>query len=93
MSQKERRRYGLQLAGVLRHLLLGTCIIMADYSLFWLMDLVQHHLRGEIVARGGQHSLRWDSTLRCFAGRGFGVLGAPFPRAELLAPQRQWSWA
>ncbi|NXX40510.1 DCST2 protein, partial [Tricholaema leucomelas] len=51
MSQKERRLYGLQLVGVLRHLLLGACIVMADYSLFWLMDLVQHHLRGEIVAR------------------------------------------
>ncbi|NXP72659.1 DCST2 protein, partial [Ramphastos sulfuratus] len=51
MSRKERHLYGLQLVGILRHLLLGVCVIMADYSLFWLMDLVQHHLRGEIVAR------------------------------------------
>ncbi|NXG45586.1 DCST2 protein, partial [Psilopogon haemacephalus] len=51
MSRNEQRLYGLQLVGVLRHLLLGVCIVMADYSLFWLLDLVQHHLRGEIVAR------------------------------------------
>ncbi|XP_068024942.1 DC-STAMP domain-containing protein 2 [Melanerpes formicivorus] len=51
MTQRERRLYGLQLVGVLRHLLLGVCVVMADYSLFWLLDLVQHHLQGEIVAR------------------------------------------
>ncbi|XP_071583272.1 DC-STAMP domain-containing protein 2 isoform X2 [Heliangelus exortis] len=51
LSRQEQRRYGLQLVGVLRHMLLGICIILADYSLFWLLDLVQHHLQGEIVAR------------------------------------------
>ncbi|NXN13169.1 DCST2 protein, partial [Indicator maculatus] len=51
MTQRERSLYGLQLVGILRHLLLGVCIVMADYSLFWLLDLVQHHLQGEIVAR------------------------------------------
>ncbi|KAM9368389.1 DC-STAMP domain-containing protein 2 [Phaethornis superciliosus] len=51
LSRQEQRRYGLQLVGVLRHMLLGLCIILADYSLFWLLDLVQHHLQGEIVAR------------------------------------------
>ncbi|NWX52272.1 DCST2 protein, partial [Steatornis caripensis] len=51
LSWKEQRRYGLQLVGVLRHALLGFSIILADYSLFWLLDLVQHQLRVEIVAR------------------------------------------
>ncbi|XP_074784873.1 DC-STAMP domain-containing protein 2 [Athene noctua] len=51
LSRKERRRYGLQLVGVLRHVLLGLSIILADYSLFWLLDLVRHQLQGEIVAR------------------------------------------
>ncbi|KAM9623366.1 LOW QUALITY PROTEIN: DC-STAMP domain-containing protein 2 [Morphnus guianensis] len=51
LSRQERRRYGLQLVGVLRHMLLGLSIVLADYSLFWLLDLVQHQLRGEIVAR------------------------------------------
>ncbi|XP_009953930.1 PREDICTED: DC-STAMP domain-containing protein 2, partial [Leptosomus discolor] len=51
LSRQERRRYGLQLVGVLRHVLLGLSIILGDYSLFWVLDLVQHHLQGEIVAR------------------------------------------
>ncbi|NXW10845.1 DCST2 protein, partial [Fregetta grallaria] len=51
LSRQERRQYGLQLVGVLRHVLLGLSIILADYSLFWLLDLVRHQLRGEIVAR------------------------------------------
>ncbi|NXS74997.1 DCST2 protein, partial [Pandion haliaetus] len=51
LSRQERRRYGLQLVGVLRHVLLGLSIVLADYSLFWLLDLVRHQLRGEIVAR------------------------------------------
>ncbi|KAM6229383.1 DC-STAMP domain-containing protein 2 [Spheniscus humboldti] len=51
LSRQEWHRYGLQLVGVLRHMLLGLSIILADYSLFWLLDLVRHQLRGEIVAR------------------------------------------
>ncbi|NXT51188.1 DCST2 protein, partial [Pluvianellus socialis] len=51
LSLKERRRYGLQLVGVLRHVLLGVTIVLADYSLFWLLDLVRHQMQGEIVAR------------------------------------------
>ncbi|NWH52771.1 DCST2 protein, partial [Fregata magnificens] len=51
LSRQERRRYGLQLVGVLRHVLLGLSIVLADYSLFWLLDLVRHQLRGEIIAR------------------------------------------
>ncbi|KAM6294190.1 DC-STAMP domain-containing protein 2 [Aegotheles albertisi] len=51
LSRQEWRRYGLELVGVLRHIVLGLSIILADHSLFWLLDLVQHHLQGEIVAR------------------------------------------
>ncbi|XP_061333920.1 DC-STAMP domain-containing protein 2 isoform X1 [Pezoporus flaviventris] len=51
LSRKEHRQYGLQLVGFLRHMLLGFCIILADYSLFWLLDLIRHQLQGEIVAR------------------------------------------
>ncbi|XP_075301132.1 LOW QUALITY PROTEIN: DC-STAMP domain-containing protein 2 [Opisthocomus hoazin] len=51
LSRPERLRYGLQLVGVLRHVVLGVCIILADYSLFWLLDLIRNQLQGEIVAR------------------------------------------
>lgn len=55
LSRQEQRRYGLQLVGVLRHVLLGLSVILADYSLFWLLDLVRHQLQGEIVARGERY--------------------------------------
>ncbi|NXN57903.1 DCST2 protein, partial [Rynchops niger] len=51
LSYKECRRYGLQLVAVLRHVLLGVSVILADYSLFWLLDLIRHLMQGEIVAR------------------------------------------
>ncbi|XP_031949599.1 DC-STAMP domain-containing protein 2 [Corvus moneduloides] len=51
LSKKERRQYGLQLFGFLRHVLLGLSIILADYSIFWLLDLFRHHLSTDIIAR------------------------------------------
>ncbi|KFO77961.1 DC-STAMP domain-containing protein 2, partial [Cuculus canorus] len=51
LSRQEQRRYGLQLVWVLRHMVLGFSVILADYSLFWLLDLIRHQLKGEIVAR------------------------------------------
>ncbi|NXA22128.1 DCST2 protein, partial [Ibidorhyncha struthersii] len=51
LSRQEQRRYGLQLVGVLRHVLLGVSVILADYSLFWLLDLIRHQMQAEIVAR------------------------------------------
>ncbi|KAF4802334.1 DC-STAMP domain-containing protein 2-like protein [Turdus rufiventris] len=51
LSKKERRQYGLQLFGFLRHVLLGLSIMLADYSIFWLLDLFRHQLSAEIIAR------------------------------------------
>ncbi|KAM6226065.1 DC-STAMP domain-containing protein 2, partial [Porphyrio hochstetteri] len=51
LTQREQRRYLFQLVGMVRHILLGFSIILADYSLFWLLDLIRHLLQGEIVAR------------------------------------------
>ncbi|NXU33874.1 DCST2 protein, partial [Drymodes brunneopygia] len=51
LSKKERRQYGLQLFGFLRHVLLGLSIILADYSVFWLLDLFRHQLSADIIAR------------------------------------------
>ncbi|NXC04068.1 DCST2 protein, partial [Orthonyx spaldingii] len=51
LSKRERRQYGLQLFGFLRHMLLGLSIILADYSIFWLLDLFRHQLSADIIAR------------------------------------------
>lgn len=61
LSKTERRQYGLQLFGFLRHVLLGFSILLADYSIFWLLDLFRHQLSAEIIARGEQHPwvLHW----------------------------------
>ncbi|XP_031462296.1 DC-STAMP domain-containing protein 2 [Phasianus colchicus] len=51
LARLERQRYGLELTGFLRYVLLGLSLVLADYSLFWLLDLVRHQMQGEIVAR------------------------------------------
>ncbi|XP_005429919.1 DC-STAMP domain-containing protein 2 [Geospiza fortis] len=51
LSKTERSQYGIQLFGFLRHTLLGFSIILADYSIFWLLDLFRHQLSAEIIAR------------------------------------------
>ncbi|NWH40280.1 DCST2 protein, partial [Chloropsis hardwickii] len=51
LSKRERRQYGVQLFRFLRHMLLGLSILLADYSIFWLLDLFRHQLSAEIVAR------------------------------------------
>ncbi|NWI86191.1 DCST2 protein, partial [Pitta sordida] len=51
LSKKERQQYGIQVMGFLRHVLLGLSIILADYGIFWLLDLFRHQLSGEVIAR------------------------------------------
>ncbi|XP_063276610.1 DC-STAMP domain-containing protein 2 [Prinia subflava] len=51
LSKMERQQYGLQLFAFLRHVLLGFSILLADYSIFWLLDLFRHQLSAEIIAR------------------------------------------
>ncbi|XP_037739376.2 DC-STAMP domain-containing protein 2 [Chelonia mydas] len=51
LSRRERFGYSLALVGVLRHVLLGLALILLDYGVFWLLDLVRYQLHGEIVAR------------------------------------------
>ncbi|XP_039558050.1 DC-STAMP domain-containing protein 2 [Passer montanus] len=51
LSKAERQQYGLQLFSFLRHTLLGFSILLADYTIFWLLGLFRHQLSAEIVAR------------------------------------------
>ncbi|XP_019412398.1 PREDICTED: LOW QUALITY PROTEIN: DC-STAMP domain-containing protein 2 [Crocodylus porosus] len=51
LSRRERRGYGLALIRVLRHVLLGLSLILLDYGVFWLLDLLRHQLQGEVIAR------------------------------------------
>ncbi|KAJ7307337.1 hypothetical protein JRQ81_009347 [Phrynocephalus forsythii] len=51
LPRKEQLRYALALISICRQLILVTLLIVADFSVFWLLDLVRYHLHGEIVAR------------------------------------------
>lgn len=76
MSKRERTQYGLQLFGFLRHVLLGFSILLADYSIFWLLDLFRHQLSAEIVARGERHPRvpRWLGGQGCGTAPGLSRL-------------------
>lgn len=37
---------------VLRHLVMGGLLVALDFLVFWMLDQVQHQVKGDIVARG-----------------------------------------
>ncbi|NXP51917.1 DCST2 protein, partial [Heliornis fulica] len=51
MSKKEQQEYLLQLVKILRHILVGMCLILADYGLYWLCRFIWHQMRAEIIVR------------------------------------------
>ncbi|XP_066467183.1 DC-STAMP domain-containing protein 2 [Tiliqua scincoides] len=51
LPRKEQLRYALAIVSICRQIILVTLLILADYSVFWLFDLVRYHLHGEVVAR------------------------------------------
>lgn len=52
LPRKEQIAYALALARICRQFILVILLIVADFSVYWLFDLVRYHLVGEIVARG-----------------------------------------
>ncbi|XP_061462745.1 DC-STAMP domain-containing protein 2 [Rhineura floridana] len=51
LPYKEQLQYALAIVSIFRQLILVVLLIVADYSVFWLFDLVRYQLHGEIVAR------------------------------------------
>ncbi|XP_013927328.1 PREDICTED: DC-STAMP domain-containing protein 2 [Thamnophis sirtalis] len=51
LPRKEQIAYALALARICRQFILVILLIVADFSVYWLLDLVRYHLVGEIVAR------------------------------------------
>lgn len=52
LPRKEQIAYALALARICRQFILVILLIVADFSVYWLFDLVRYHLVGEITARG-----------------------------------------
>ncbi|XP_041037720.1 DC-STAMP domain-containing protein 2-like [Carcharodon carcharias] len=51
MTVSEKRRYILGFSTVLRQSLAVVIVILLDYTIFWVLDMVSYHLQVEIVAR------------------------------------------
>ncbi|XP_007436353.1 DC-STAMP domain-containing protein 2 [Python bivittatus] len=51
LPRREQIAYALSLISICRQFILVILLIVADFSVYWLFDLVRYHLVGEIVAR------------------------------------------
>ncbi|XP_030043851.1 DC-STAMP domain-containing protein 2 [Microcaecilia unicolor] len=51
MSQSESRGYTFSMVNVFRHFLLIVFLILMDYVIFWILDMIRYLLHGEIIAR------------------------------------------
>ncbi|KAK9391075.1 DC-STAMP domain-containing protein 2 [Crotalus adamanteus] len=51
LPRKEQIAYALALVSICRQFILVILLILADFFVYWLFDLVRYHLVGEIVAR------------------------------------------
>ncbi|KAM6994692.1 LOW QUALITY PROTEIN: DC-STAMP domain-containing protein 2 [Tautogolabrus adspersus] len=51
LSGREWRAVLLGVVSVLRHLVMGGLLVVLDFLVFWMLDQVQHQVRGDVVAR------------------------------------------
>ncbi|XP_029436271.1 DC-STAMP domain-containing protein 2 [Rhinatrema bivittatum] len=51
MSRKELMSYTFTIFNVFRHFLLILLLILMDYIIFWILDMVRYFMQGEIIAR------------------------------------------
>ncbi|MGH0186234.1 UNVERIFIED_CONTAM: hypothetical protein FKN15_020603 [Acipenser sinensis] len=51
MTGRERRTYIWNIANVFRHMLICSLVVVIDYIIFWIFDMVRYYLQGEIIAR------------------------------------------
>ncbi|TMS01142.1 DC-STAMP domain-containing protein 2 [Larimichthys crocea] len=51
LTGRERRAVLVGVVSVLRHLVMGGLLVALDFLVFWMLDQVQHQVKGDIVAR------------------------------------------
>ncbi|XP_054869844.1 DC-STAMP domain-containing protein 2 [Amphiprion ocellaris] len=51
LTARERRTVLVGVSSVLRHLLIGCLLVGLDFLVFWILDQVNHQVKGDIVAR------------------------------------------
>nr|XP_033496869.1 DC-STAMP domain-containing protein 2 [Epinephelus lanceolatus] len=51
LTARERRVVLVGVASVFRHLVMGGLLVALDFLVFWMLDQVQHQVKGDVVAR------------------------------------------
>ncbi|XP_039602796.1 DC-STAMP domain-containing protein 2 [Polypterus senegalus] len=51
MSDAEWKTYHWNIVNVFRHMLIVLLLVLIDYIVFWIFDMVRYFLQGEIIAR------------------------------------------
>ncbi|XP_067832167.1 LOW QUALITY PROTEIN: DC-STAMP domain-containing protein 2 [Heptranchias perlo] len=51
LTASEKKRYIIGFATVLRQSISNLVIILLDYAIYWILDMVSYHLQSEIIAR------------------------------------------
>ncbi|XP_041094908.1 DC-STAMP domain-containing protein 2 [Polyodon spathula] len=51
MTGREKRTYIWNITNVFRHMLICSLVVVIDYIIFWIFDMVRYYLQGEIIAR------------------------------------------
>nr|XP_014347569.1 PREDICTED: DC-STAMP domain-containing protein 2 [Latimeria chalumnae] len=51
MTLKEKHEYTWNITNVIRHSLVVTFILVVDYIVFWVLDMIRYYLHGEVIAR------------------------------------------
>ncbi|XP_068999884.1 DC-STAMP domain-containing protein 2 isoform X2 [Embiotoca jacksoni] len=50
-TDRERRAVFVGVVSVLRHLVIGSLLVALDFLVFWILDQVNHQVKGDIVAK------------------------------------------
>ncbi|XP_049903847.1 DC-STAMP domain-containing protein 2 [Epinephelus moara] len=51
LTAREQRAVLVGVASVFRHLVMGGLLVALDFLVFWMLDQVQHQVKGDVVAR------------------------------------------
>ncbi|XP_040264754.1 DC-STAMP domain-containing protein 2 [Bufo bufo] len=51
LTKREKKGYVFEIINVFRSLLVAMLMVVLDYVFYWVLDLVSHLMRGEVVAR------------------------------------------
>lgn len=51
LTRREKQGYSFSIMNIFRNVLIVTALILIDYYIFWVLDMVRYHLQEDVVAR------------------------------------------